>query len=86
MNVKKPIIGLLLLLYYTTTTAQDLTGRWEGYLNQDGLADTFLYQINIEQDGKGVSGTSSSKTKDGSNGAKFLVSGLWENKRLIEKC
>ena len=83
MNVKKPIIGLLLLLYYTTTTAQDLTGRWEGYLNQDGLADTFLYQINIEQDGKGVSGTSTSKTKDGSNGAKFLVSGLWENKRLI---
>jgi hypothetical protein len=53
MNIKKPIIGLLLLLFYTTTTAQDLTGRWEGYLNQDGLADTFIYQINIEQDGKG---------------------------------
>ena len=60
-----------------------LAGRWEGYINQEGTADTFYYQLEVEQQGDFISGHSTSRSADGKTTARFQFSGTWDGVELI---
>ena len=57
-------------------TAQGLTGLWEGYLYQEGKVDTFFYQLQLEQEGDDLSGTSYSRAPDSTSEASFTFTGI----------
>lgn len=79
----KNALLFLLVLYNSSLLAQDLSGRWQGVLTQPGKADTFLYQINIRQNGTTISGTSYSRSSDGKDVGEFQLTGAWDGKRLV---
>jgi len=63
--------------------AQDLGGRWEGYLTQQDKADTFYYEVNLRQNGNSFSGTSYSRTQDEQYEANFELTGYWDGEKFI---
>ena len=74
---------LLLILLPCLLAAQQLGGRWEGYLTQQGKTDTFYYQVDLQQNGDSFTGTSYSRTQDGENEAFFELTGFWDGSMLI---
>ncbi len=72
------VLGIALSL-----SGQGLSGQWEGYISQDGKKDTFYYQINVQQSGGAISGTSFSKTPDGAASAGFQVTGYLDGQQLV---
>ena len=78
-------LGLIALaiFFYSASPAQDLTGQWEGILQQDGREDQFFYLLRISQDGKSISGNSFSRAESTNSEAYFSISGVWNGKELI---
>jgi hypothetical protein len=81
--MKRILYTLCLIPLAFCLNAQSFTGQWEGYISQNGQADTFLYEISIRQNGDALSGTSASFTMDKEYGAKFDLSGYWDGQQLI---
>jgi hypothetical protein len=79
----KPIFYIILLLLSSMVQAQDLSGRWTGYLIQDGAIDTFLYQIDMDQHGDAITGISESFSSTANQSASFQCSGVWDGQELI---
>ncbi len=63
--------------------AQEIQGRWGGYVVQDHKVDTLAYEIRIQQDGKAISGNSTISSADGSKQVTFLLSGLIEGDSMV---
>jgi hypothetical protein len=72
----------LLLFYFFACPAvgisQDFSGEWKGELTQKGKSDTFLYTVNLRQNGDKVEGTAASEGKNGGVTAKFILGGVWD--------
>lgn len=79
----KPIFYIILFLLSSSAQAQNLSGSWQGYLTQDGLADTFYYQVDIDQNGDAIAGVSKSLSKSAEQSASFQCSGIWDGQELI---
>ena len=63
--------------------AQDLTGRWEGSLQQEGKEDDFYLELNLDQNGDLLNGTSFSRVRDSETYARFELTGVLDQGRLI---
>lgn len=81
--MKTPLLIVGLLLAACAVWAQDFSGEWEGWLVQEGKADTFRYALQLAQAGQGVSGTARAETMDGRHAARFQVTGLWDGAQLV---
>lgn len=81
--MKKIAFPCLLILFCCKAFSQDLSGLWEGELTQSGKDDPFYYQINIQQEGDAISGTSFSRSWDDSASAYFSLTGVWDGKILV---
>ncbi len=75
------IFCLLLLAKFGLT--QSLTGKWSGTVTQTGKSTSFVYSIEMVQDGNKVLGTATSSSADGSLVAKFEVGGTFDGKLLV---
>ena len=78
---------LLLLLWilgpFYFIQGQSLSGEWTGVIFQEETKDTFYYQINIEQSGDQLKGSSKSNTLDGAAGASFNITGVIDADKII---
>ncbi len=54
---------------------QDLTGTWQGKVWQENSPDTFIYEVQLTQNGEALAGQASSRSKDGKMNAQFSLSG-----------
>ncbi len=63
--------------------AQELDGKWIGWLSQDGKTDTFHYEINIAQKGDGISGVAFSSLNEGKVQARFVLSGIKQGDKIV---
>lgn len=77
------ITCFLLLACPLALLGQELDGKWIGWLSQDGKTDTFYYEINIAQNGDGISGVAFSSLNEGKTQARFVLSGVKQADRLI---
>lgn len=75
------VISFLLCAF--SLSAQGLSGRWEGYITQDGKTDTFWYQVDLQPVKTAYSGTSYSQTRDGTASATFQFSAYLDGDQLI---
>ena len=75
------MIGLGAVLF--TAKAQDLSGRWEGLLTQDGKAEGFYYELNLQQSGDLYNGTSFSRTQDSLHYARFEVTAILDGRQFV---
>jgi hypothetical protein len=66
-----------------TIGAQSYEGLWQGWLSQDGKADTFSYQLTLEQVTTGFSGTSYSAVPSGKASAQFQVVATADGSQLV---
>jgi hypothetical protein len=83
-NVYKTKIALFLtLLIPGFLTGQNLSGKWEGSLQQSNSNEIYYYDLEISVDGEAVSGFSTSRSEDGESKAEFILSGIWDGKQLI---
>ncbi|MEL7121466.1 MAG: hypothetical protein AAFO07_18605 [Bacteroidota bacterium] len=55
--------------------AQSLSGVWKGYITIEGLVDSFLYEVYIDDDGKNINGNSYCYSTDTSSQARFILFG-----------
>lgn len=78
-------IGWLIVMAFASSLlyGQSLSGEWEGYITQEGKADTFIYTVQLQQSGQGISGSSFSSTQDGQQYAHFSLTGYWDGQQLI---
>ena len=63
--------------------AQEVDGKWIGWLSQDGKKDTFYYEINIAQNGDGISGVAFSSVNQGKFQARFVLSGVKQGEKMV---
>lgn len=77
--------SLCFLLFFSSIglMAQEVDGKWIGWLSQDGKQDTFYYEINISQKGDGISGVAFSSLNEGKIQARFVLSGIKQTGKLI---
>ncbi|MEL7220171.1 MAG: hypothetical protein AAGJ93_02565 [Bacteroidota bacterium] len=78
--------NFLLILFSTLLFplfGQELSGDWQGIVWQVDSPDTFLYKVQLYQDGEAVSGFATSTSKDGKMEAEFVLSGRWSAGVLI---
>ncbi len=74
------LFSFFLLIFHAD--AQNLGGRWAGEVTQEGKPGIFLYEINLTQTGETVSGTATSRKKEGGSEAAFEVGGVWDGSTL----
>ena len=63
-------------------SAQSWQGTWSGRLTRDGKPDTYIYTIEIEQEGEKVFGTATSKSTGNGSDARFEIGGIWDGHTL----
>lgn len=82
---RKLLLGLLYFCFLSNSWSQDLdiSGHWEGYISIDGRADTFLYELEIEQERHTIHGVSFCFTSDTSAFARFNLTGVIEKDSFI---
>lgn len=83
MRITKTILLNLFSILAISLFGQELSGDWQGIVWQDGSKDTFMYKVQLRQDGEAVSGLATSTSKDGKIEAEFVLSGRWSAGVLI---
>lgn len=66
---------LLVFLLFSAGNGQDLNGSWLGKVWQENSTDTFVYEIQLIQNGEALAGQASSRSVDGKMSARFSLSG-----------
>jgi hypothetical protein len=80
---KTLVFHFAFLFFLKIGYSQNLTGAWSGTVTQTGKPGSFLYAIDMVQDGQKVTGTATSSNADGTGSAKFEVGGTFDGKQLV---
>ena len=83
MVMRNKILWFLLFILPIGLCAQEIDGKWVGWLSQDGKKDTFYYEINIAQNGDGISGVAFSSLNQGKVQARFVLSGVKQGGKIV---
>jgi hypothetical protein len=83
MRIIKSCFSLFFFLLFFGLQGQDLSGDWQGIVWQANSQDTFIYKVQLRQNGEAISGLATSTSKDGSIEAEFVLSGRWSGGVLI---
>lgn len=75
-------IALFLSLLPAVLFSQNLSGKWDGSVQQEGSREIYFYSLEFTVDGEAVSGTAVSKSEDGTTEAHFIISGIREGSKL----
>jgi hypothetical protein len=73
---------LFFLLVSSSLFSQNWAGTWSGEVTQDGKPDTFIYTIEMEQEGPKLFGTSTSKNVNGGGDAQFEIGGVYDGETM----
>lgn len=83
MLMRKKLLWFFVCILPIGLMAQEIDGKWVGWLSQDGKQDTFYYEINIAQNGDGISGVAFSSLNEGKVQARFVLSGVRQGGKLV---
>ncbi|HMQ48203.1 MAG TPA: hypothetical protein PKA00_12485 [Saprospiraceae bacterium] len=77
------LLCLTLTCCLPTLSGQDFSGLWDGYLVQDGSEEKYTYQLDLDQTGDALIGTSYSVSPDGKSYARFEITGYIQGTQLV---
>lgn len=84
--MKQHCVLFLFLIFtcrLTSLSGQDFSGLWEGYLLQDGSEEKYTYQLDLDQTGDALIGSSRAVSPDGKTFARFEVTGYIQGLQLV---
>jgi hypothetical protein len=82
IGVKRSMLLAVWVLFCARLLAQDVSGRWEGVLRQEGAAGVFTYVLELQIVEGTIQGHSYCTIPDGSLTAHFRLGGFWEGATL----